>query len=584
MGKGTIISHTGDGQYQVSVIYNTDRAQAEKAANLTKIADIETQIEEKETEQEEVEAEITALVSEIKIENTKPEPNQAIIENLEKDLAEKRIEKETIVASINVLKLQKLSLEKRNETLDAIPETETITAWCADLTEDLTGEVGLIEVPGESTAFNIQPGYEGNAAYNAARDGQLTPTLAMTPAAAFYNLAMLPGWQKWKPTYRYGTITSIDGDLADVSLDAATSTQQSLGVNQASTLTGVPIEYMSCNGAAFEVGDEVLVKFTGQDWGNPLVVGFKDNPEPCEIPFYIRIKFNGTAPGVGGERIYFEYPDDPVGNYEKTYIVPAGGLMGPYIHGTDPASHAIDGTKISLFWNRAQAPIRPIFHYFTAVASGSATYCTDIGYSTGDTGNNQLNIELNAMPATGQRYYQKVFRIKPGGSIFDLPMTIETIGGVDYPVYTADFTVKMIRRKNGTAYTAFESCESCAVETRYLSLSAGNGYLESTDGDYGNWPDYQGISVSDCETDPYRQRVQEDFGEDLVSDTASLDSIVIVTDANGLTPTFTDFDLVVENRVDKRVNDEGGNPVCTNDATLVTNDGYEMINSPDIYL
>lgn len=242
MGKGTIISHTGDGQYQVSVQYNVERVQAEKAANLAKIANLTDRISEETDEQ-------------------------------------KR----------NVLKLQKLSLEKRNEVLDTIQESREITAWCADLTEDLSGDVGLIEVPGESVAFNIQPGYEGNAAYNAARDGQLTPTLAMTPAAAFYNLAMLPSWQKWKPTYRYGTITAISGDTADVSLHVATSTQQGLSVNQESTLTGVPVEYMSCNGGVFEVGDEVLVKFTGQDWGSPAVVGFKDEPKACSCA-YVFIK------------------------------------------------------------------------------------------------------------------------------------------------------------------------------------------------------------------------------------------------------------------------------------------------------
>jgi hypothetical protein len=258
MGKGTIISHTGDGQYQVSVIYNVGRAQAEKTANLTKIANLEAQIAAEENEQK-----------------------------------------------LNILKLQKLSLEKRNEILDNIPESETISAWCADLTEDLTGDVGLIEVPGESTAFNIQPGHEGNAAYNAARDGQLTPTLAMTPAAAFYNLAMLPSWQKWKPTYRYGTITAISGDTADVSLHVATSTQQGLSVNQESTLTGVPVEYMTCNGSAFESGDEVLVKFTGQDWANPVIVGFKDNPAACGFVFTLT-RGDGTLLGDSHPSPFFE--------------------------------------------------------------------------------------------------------------------------------------------------------------------------------------------------------------------------------------------------------------------------------------
>jgi hypothetical protein len=240
MGKGIIISGGTDGQYSVRVVYNTDRAQAEKTANLAKIANLETQIAE-----------------------------------------------ETDGQKLNILKLQKLSLEKRNETLDAIPETFDTSAWCADLTEDLSGEVGLIEVPGESQYFNIQPGYGNNAVYSPSRDGQLTPTMAMSSAAAFYNLAMLPGWQKWKPTYRYGTITAIDGDMADVALQEAVSTQQGLGVNQETTLSNVGINYMDCNARAFEVGDEVLVKFTGQEWNSPEIVGFVSNPKECADVFNV---------------------------------------------------------------------------------------------------------------------------------------------------------------------------------------------------------------------------------------------------------------------------------------------------------
>lgn len=236
MGKGVIISGGTDGQYQVSVQYNVQRVQAEKAANLAKIANLTEQISEETDEQK-----------------------------------------------LKILKLQKLSLEKRNELLEAIPESKEITAWCADLTEDLTGEVGLIEVPGESTAFNIQPGHEGNAAFNAVRDGQLTPTMAMDPAAAFYSLAMLPGWQKWRPTYRYGTITEVHGDTADVVLDAALSSQQGLEVNQDTTLSNVPVNYMGCDAQVFEEWDEVLIQFRGQGWTDPMIVGFKDHPRICCI-------------------------------------------------------------------------------------------------------------------------------------------------------------------------------------------------------------------------------------------------------------------------------------------------------------
>ena len=235
MGKGTIISGGTDGQYSVTSVYNKD-AYTDRIASLTAaISAIDTQI----------------LATDPGLE-------------------------------LNILKAQKLSLEKNKSYLESnMPADETLSAWCADLTEDLTGDVGLIEIPGESVSFNIQPGYESNAVYNKTRDGQLVPTIVQTPEQAFYNLAMLPGWQKWKPTFRYATITSITGDSADITMESATSTQQGLDVNQETALDGVTIEYMNCNGSAFTVGDSVLVSFTGQDWVTPKIIGFKDNPEQC---------------------------------------------------------------------------------------------------------------------------------------------------------------------------------------------------------------------------------------------------------------------------------------------------------------
>ena len=55
----------------------------------------------------------------------------------------------------------------------------------------------------------------------------------MTAAQAFWNAAVLPGWQRWMPTYRIGTISDIDydADTASVELDDATSTAQDLPIN-----------------------------------------------------------------------------------------------------------------------------------------------------------------------------------------------------------------------------------------------------------------------------------------------------------------------------------------------------------------
>jgi hypothetical protein len=235
LGKGQIINHLGDGQYAVKLLL--DRARV-----TTRISEIE--------------AMITSLTAKIAAMDDGPEKTRAT--------------------------LVKTSYEKQKQFLEEnTPEDPTVNAWCADLTEDLTGEVGTVEVPGERGTVNIQPGYEGNAAYSEARDGQLQPVIAANPWAAFWNRAALPGWQKWKPTFRYGTITSLTGDLCNVTLDDAVSSASGLGINQDGSLTGVPISYMGCNGSAFEVGDSVIVEFTNQDWGNPVVVGFADHPKAC---------------------------------------------------------------------------------------------------------------------------------------------------------------------------------------------------------------------------------------------------------------------------------------------------------------
>jgi hypothetical protein len=112
----------------------------------------------------------------------------------------------------------------------------------------------------------------------------LTAREVQSPEQAFWNAAVLPGWQKWKPTYRLGTITALDveADTASVTLDAATSSAQGLNVNQATSLTAVPVEYMTCNASAFEIGDACLVQFVGQDQAAPKVVGFKDHPKSCQ--------------------------------------------------------------------------------------------------------------------------------------------------------------------------------------------------------------------------------------------------------------------------------------------------------------
>ena len=47
----------------------------------------------------------------------------------------------------------------------------------------------------------------------------------------------------------------------------------------------VDIEYMSCNGAAFEIDDIVVVQFDGNSWDTPKIIGFKDIKSPLKCTY-----------------------------------------------------------------------------------------------------------------------------------------------------------------------------------------------------------------------------------------------------------------------------------------------------------
>lgn len=187
-----------------------------------------------------------------------------------------------IRARLGALQLERANVFAQITYWNQFQPIDTRQAWCADLTENIPAGsyVATCDVPGDTSLVLIAP--SGRSWLPT--DGIHFAREVCSPEQAFYNAAILPGWQKFAPTYRTGVAASIDyeADTMTVSLDTTTSTAQRLNVNQSSTLDDVPVVYLSCNAQAFDVGDRVLVQFIGQNWDAPRVVGFVDNPQPCE--------------------------------------------------------------------------------------------------------------------------------------------------------------------------------------------------------------------------------------------------------------------------------------------------------------
>jgi len=190
------------------------------------------------------------------------------------------------------LKLERLAMQKGNADarvaqLAGVDTTDQRSVWCVEYNVDLDGQVGTIEIDAEQPQILIAP---GGAVYDPPADGVFTSRDVLSPEASFLNVALLPGVQKYSPTYRLGEITAVDAiaDVASVLLDDATSSAQDLDINQITDLINVPVEYLNCNAKAFELGDRVVVKFEGQSVSSPKVIGFESNPKPCETSAQIR--------------------------------------------------------------------------------------------------------------------------------------------------------------------------------------------------------------------------------------------------------------------------------------------------------
>lgn len=297
MGKAKIISGGPAGKYNIELVKETARITANIAAINTRLPLLIKAITDAKKAQDDAEADLIVKQGAL---------NTAIGKLILKQMTSEQVSGvqkayltalgtyETKRVAYSLLLQEQESKTKEKTLLEKALVTEYRNdVWCADLTEDIAAgtEVDTIEVNGESSK-TIAPIIYPDLQIDNLPESKLQPTQSSTPSGVFYNLAILPGWQRWKPTYRIGTITSISGDLCNVRLDTARSTAeannydgQKLNINPlvaggaALVLSNVPIEYMDgLNGSVFVVGDRVVIEFTAQLWAAPKVIGFETNP------------------------------------------------------------------------------------------------------------------------------------------------------------------------------------------------------------------------------------------------------------------------------------------------------------------
>lgn len=150
---------------------------------------------------------------------------QGVVLSKQADVTQARAVLARLVASQSSLNSRKSIIES------AMVAESRAGVWCADFTEDLTpGEsVGTIEINGVDTQIILMPGGDKTEAL-----GKLQHSGISTGAGVFVNKALLPCWQKWKPTYRIGTVIDVDFEenTCTVGIAEQYSGEQGLTINQ----------------------------------------------------------------------------------------------------------------------------------------------------------------------------------------------------------------------------------------------------------------------------------------------------------------------------------------------------------------
>lgn len=353
MGRAVVNSHLGEGLYSVTLDYGSTEIGLAVARIDAQIADRQADLADAVAAVAATDAAFAAAVAaaDVAIDLYAADPTderRQAMNAAAQELARVSATRRVAEARRQTLATVVLSLQADKAQLQSVRTTETRQAWCADYSLSLTtvGDVSTIEIPGEVGTLVISPGGAGVAR----EDGRLVARGAQAPHQAFYNAAILPGWQRFVHPYRSGTLTAKSGDTGTVNLDAAVSSAAEIQVRDEQTISA-PIRYMTCDGAAFETGDRVVVDMRG-----PIIIGFESNPRACPLvvgfPAFLglRATWDGvisaqqsgnsrTARVSGslstGQTTEFLRPDDPTATGFGSYLAECRNTIGVWQQGNN---------------------------------------------------------------------------------------------------------------------------------------------------------------------------------------------------------------------------------------------------------
>lgn len=404
MGRAKVLQYEGDGQVRIEIDYGAQK----KADNLQKLTTRLVELNKRLVEAQEkldkakikenelvvkLQAEIVAYEQTLKTlppDAKVPEPKK-YLELLQLLLQEQKKSLEIKILRDSIKK----SISDTNRDIaywNAFLPLETRDTWA--IVPGFPGEfeqITTIEIPDEPATVLVKPVAPSNG------DGLLVAKEVMMPWQAYFNAAVLPGVQRYRPMYRKGTLVSINrkANTASVTLDGVTSSAQGLPVNVLSELQDVPFQYVNCNHNAFIEGDRVVVEFRGYDWLDAKIIGFVSHPQFCpswgDVEIGISVRFRrltGQNNGYSwdGDRIWCDgagiidgavlgrYVRAPISNeYEVLikYETPPSGSVNGIINCEAPSERSV--TRLT--WRVG----------FTDTYPGSFKYVMPSNESSGDT-------------------------------------------------------------------------------------------------------------------------------------------------------------------------------------------------------